>query len=204
MSNRKRLNKNQKKRPSQQITRHLDLGSGDRRSASWQSLCRRVAWGNLPKLRAIAADLSLDFRDDYSGRRMYGATCPALVVNHPGDFEGFSARLSAIDRDILGPVFVDDLGMGKIYYWRWYSTGWLEVPLTANINAWQAEYHWGEYIDICCPHRRVIEVLNVWNHTNDVPAEDAPDDPLALEAILKRWLDANRAWMIEYCRNCRP
>lgn len=66
-------------------------------------------------------------REDYSGRGMYGHTCPAITADRHADVYAFMAALGATlaeDMDdpydaveLAGGTQVDQMGLGIVAYW---------------------------------------------------------------------------------------
>lgn len=70
-------------------------------------------------LDATAADAGMEYRDDYSGRFMYGEKCIA-VIGKQNAFARFMMLVAQRDGELAGKladsVRVDDMGLDLVYY----------------------------------------------------------------------------------------
>lgn len=60
-----------------------------------------------------------EVRDDYSGRGMYGRTCPAIVTDAPPTFVGFAVGLACedmVDVHDMIPAREDSMGLRRVFY----------------------------------------------------------------------------------------
>jgi len=76
-------------------------------------------------LREAAGTVGLDdYRENYSGRGMYGKTCVGIVGN-TGDLIEFVLAVADEDKDLayeLTEVSTDSMASDKIFYWRRLDT----------------------------------------------------------------------------------
>lgn len=76
-------------------------------------------------LREAAGTVGLDdYRENYSGRGMYGKTCVGIVGN-TGDLIEFVIAVADADNDLayeLAEVSTDSMASDKIFYWRKLDT----------------------------------------------------------------------------------
>lgn len=72
------------------------------------------------ELAAVAdgyASDTIEVRPDYSGRGMYGATCPAIVLTNPDDLIALAYAAGEIGMSFDEvPQRTDDMGMGIVVY----------------------------------------------------------------------------------------
>ena len=89
----------------------------------------------------------LDFRINYSGRFMYGATCPGVVTNSPADFafalaeavENYPFKVRDV-RNALGPDRQDDMGKSIIIYWPDWVGASEPAPVLQPQSPWGKLY----------------------------------------------------------------
>lgn len=70
------------------------------------------------------ADHSASMREEYSGRGMYGATCPAIVTDAAGPLVGWAVTVAAGDQNISlddavleVPTRQDNMGRDEMVYY---------------------------------------------------------------------------------------
>ena len=78
-------------------------------------------------IESCAADEDIEFRNDYSGRCMYGKQCVGVVTDNLSKFLGFFAHLirefdgdeegTPRDANKINGVKEDSMGRQTIYYW---------------------------------------------------------------------------------------
>lgn len=68
------------------------------------------------KLKQIAEDNGWSFREDYSGRWMFGKTCAGIVTDDPYECVSQAKR-----KKIQGHV-TDNMGLSTIVYWPHIQT----------------------------------------------------------------------------------
>jgi hypothetical protein len=67
------------------------------------------------------------FCSAYSGRSMYGRTCPSIAGTSYG-LTTAMAQLDDYERALLGRYRTDSMGKGSVWYWPEFDTTNLECP----------------------------------------------------------------------------
>jgi len=76
------------------------------------------------EVKVLARELDVRHMTNYSGRRMFGSVCPALVA-HASSLEG-------VDTGDLGVARMDSSGGCPVVYWPQYSVAESECPEGAD------------------------------------------------------------------------
>lgn len=86
----------------------------------------KIDQDQLEMLADIAVEADCSFRSHYSGRGMYGASCPGVVVGSLRDAFRFMADVRDRDEglfdDLLDGLSMDSMGFSTIVYFSSVST----------------------------------------------------------------------------------
>jgi hypothetical protein len=74
-------------------------------------------------MEGLAMDLGGEFRDDYSGRGMYGETCVGVVFDYRSDIYEFMFDVYEETGYRLTAPAEDSMGISTIFYWPGLQRG---------------------------------------------------------------------------------